>query len=219
MSSEFVWLRPEAREDLPCRDDLYDEVVKKNGNAVRVWRWHHQELLYAEIYEDELGLPHRNEAEGPAENYYDINGRLFDTVYMKHGLQHRTDGGPSRNYTCPYGSRDTLREWKMNGMRHREGGKPAYISKDPEEESLELMYMVHDKMHREGDKPAYIYMDGDGFKEVAYCIHGLYHRTTGPARMIIDLTTKQETRPEYYILNRKQLGSFADMVPELNSPS
>lgn len=61
---------------------------------------------------------------------------------------------------------------------HREEGLPAYIRANGD-----LSYYHNGELHRENDLPSYERTDlSTGFKDLECHIHGMWHRTNGPAR-------------------------------------
>ena len=61
-------------------------------------------------------------------------------------------------------------KWKLNGVVHREGDKPAVIYKNGTKE-----WRLFGKLHREGDKPAILRNNGNE----EYYINGVRHRNFG----------------------------------------
>ena len=64
--------------------------------------------------------------------------------------------------------------WLKNGLRHRDGDKPAYIGVNGN-----LGWYQNGELHRDGDKPAVIGRDGD----LIWYKNGQRHRICGPSRI------------------------------------
>jgi hypothetical protein len=62
--------------------------------------------------------------------------------------------------------------WYKNGLLHRDGDLPAFISSGGT-----LGWYKNGKYHRDGDKPAWIWPNGT----LVWLKNGDWHRTTGPA--------------------------------------
>jgi hypothetical protein len=86
--------------------------------------------------------------------------------WYKNGLRHRDGDKPAIIY-----SECSLR-WYKNGKCHRDGDKPARIW-----ENGTLKWVKNGQLHRDDDKPAAIYAEGT----LEWWKNGLKHRTTGPA--------------------------------------
>jgi hypothetical protein len=99
--------------------------------------------------------------------------------WTKNGLRHRDGDRPA----C-IGADGTL-EWWKNGFIHRDGDKPAWIGADGT-----LWWYKNGLRHRDGDLPAEINADGT----LEWYKNGLHHRIAGPA--IIYSHNKQH---EYWI--------------------
>lgn len=98
--------------------------------------------------------------------------------YLSDGEPHRRDG-PAAIYS------DGTEEHFIDGVRHRDGGKPAVTLS-----TGELEYHVNGQLHRDGDLPALI--DPDGSKE--YWVSGKRHRAgDNPAVIGVD------GRTEYWV--------------------
>lgn len=74
--------------------------------------------------------------------------------------------------------------WYHHGELHRDGDKPAFVSKQG---STQKWYQ-HNRVSREGDKPAIIDRN-----RLQWQLNGVLHRTTGPACVFPDA--------EYYYLD------------------
>lgn len=197
----FEWIEPEDLKDLPYIEALYDRVEQRDGQTVRVWRWHHEDLLYAEIYEDEDGKPQRES--GAAITLYDQRGEVYETRHMKHGLQHREDG-PCVQRRCPYGGESYTRVWAINGRHHREGDLPSFEEFTESTGELELKYEIHGKLHREGDKPAYILRENGINAFESFWIAGLCHRLHGAAVIERNPGNGALQKLEYVIWDERQ---------------
>jgi hypothetical protein len=87
-----------------------------------------------------------------------------ETIYYKNGIIHRDGDKPAK--ISKYGE-----YWYKNGIIHRDGDKPAVISQ------LKQEWRVGGLLHREGDKPAVIYTTG----RQEWYRYGKLHRINGPA--------------------------------------
>jgi hypothetical protein len=94
--------------------------------------------------------------------------------WFKNGLRHRDGDKPAVITT--YG---TL-IWYKNGKKHRDGDLPAEICADGT-----LIWANDGKQHRDGDKPAWIHANGT----LVWRKNGNLHRNTGPA--VIYLKNKE----------------------------
>lgn len=99
----------------------------------------------------------------------------LDQQWYQHGLLHRHSGdGPALIITFNQNPTEVenicvlIRQWWINGKKHRDGDEPAVIITSRNGELCEWWFQ--DKQHRDDDKPAVIHADGsqewwyNGFK-------------------------------------------------------
>lgn len=92
-------------------------------------------------------------------------------------IEYHSIDGPARYWVYHDGT--SVTEYYVNGRRHRDGDKPAYIKEDVRGVTTEFYY-VNDQLHRENG-PAIVTRMGDVIHESHYFINGKLHREDGPA--------------------------------------
>lgn len=160
-------------------EDRIEETIKIDGGYCKVARWRKNNIIASEEYFDKQGQRHRED--GPASvNYYGHSGTLAHTDYFWHGLLHRVDGPAEQNWW----SSGMLDEeaWYVDGVRHREGKKPALTRMDMSGDFVECEeYYVKGRLHR-SNGPAVVarsrYVDqskgcDEIIEKVKYYHHGL----------------------------------------------
>jgi len=137
-------------------EDRIEETVAFGGGYRKITRWRKNNQIARDEYFDEQGQLHRES--GPARvSYFGCSGSPAHVDYFWHGLPHRIDG-PAQQCWWSNGVLDE-EAWYVDGMRHREGNKPALIRMDMSGKYAECEeYYIKGRLHR-SDGPAAIERD------------------------------------------------------------
>lgn len=117
------------------------------------------------------------------------------TANYKNGVTHSPDNDtPAIKYGGPYSDTE---EFHKDGKRHRDGDKPAQITKKKNGDVSEEEYYQNGMRHRDGDKPSVI-SNMDAFVDHNYHKYGLMHRDgDAPSHVIFDKSNNTPIK-EYY---------------------
>jgi len=184
-------------------DELYSETEMREGQDVQVWRWKANDLLHAEIYRNEVGQAHRDEDKGPAETFYNKQGKPYWWKFRKNGVMHRVNG-PAEIYYCPSREGHDYKTWLNEGVEHRGNNKPSSVFVSHDTGEIEIRFHVHGKLDRAGDLPAWIDYS-QGVRTHCYFTNGYQHRPYDAAEIETDLRTGI-TKQSYWLWGNEYPG-------------
>ena len=109
-------------------------------------------------------------------------GMIISQFYHKNGELHRDGDKPA--YISKFGAQ----KYYKNGEVHRDGDKPAFVY------AMGESYYVNGKLHRDGDTPAVVAKNGD----MKYYKNGKLHRDNDKPAVIKAATIRHPSKMVYY---------------------